>query len=124
HQIGFDKMTDQSIKDASDTMDITLGEGADAKTITVDLTDMDSLSDLTKAINGDKDNPGVTASLIRSDGEVTLMLSSDKSGSKNTISVSSPSGLDFSNPKEISKAADSVIKMGDMTFTNSSNTLD
>lgn len=124
HQIGFEKMTDDAIKNASGTMDITLGEGSAAKTITVDLTDMESLSDLTKAINGDKDNPGVTASLIRTDGEVTLMLSSDESGSKNKISVTSPNGLDFSAPKEISKAADSIIKMGDMTFTNSSNTLD
>lgn len=124
HQIGFEKMTDDAVKNASGTMDITLGEGSAAKTITVDLTDMESLSDLTKAINGDKDNPGVTASLIRTDGEVTLMLSSDESGSKNTISVTSPTGLDFSAPKEISPAADSVIKMGEMTFTNSSNTLD
>lgn len=124
HQIGFDKMTDQAIKDASGTMDITLGTGADAKTITVDLTDMESLSDLTKAINGHEDNPGVTASLIRTDGEVTLMLSSDESGAKNTISVTSPVGLDLSSPKTISAAADSVIKMGAMTFTNSSNTLD
>ncbi|MEL7696569.1 MULTISPECIES: flagellar filament capping protein FliD [Pantoea] len=124
HQIGFDKMSDDSIKNASGTMDITLGTGAKAETITVDLTDMESLSDLTKAINGHKDNPGVTASLIRTDGEVTLMLSSDESGAKNTLSVTSPTGLDFSNPQTISKAADSVIKMGDMTFTNSSNTLD
>lgn len=124
HQIGFEKMTDDAVKNASGTMDITLGEGSAAKTITLDLTDMESLSDLTKAINGDKDNPGVTASLIRTDGEVTLMLSSDESGSKNTISVTSPTGLDFSAPKEISPAADSVIKMGEMTFTNSSNTLD
>lgn len=124
HQIGFEKMTDDAIKNASGTMDITLGEGSAAKTITVDLTDMESLSDLTKAINGDKDNPGVTASLIRTDGEVTLMLSSDESGSKNKISVTSPTGLDFSAPKEISKAADSIIRMGEMTFTNSSNTLD
>ncbi|MEH0888072.1 flagellar filament capping protein FliD [Enterobacter sp. UNJFSC 003] len=124
HQIGFDKMSDQSIKDASGTMDITLGEGSAAKTITVDLTDMESLSDLTKAINGHEDNPGVTASLIRTDGEVTLMLSSDESGAKNKIAVTSPTGLDLSQPKEISKAADSVIRMGEMTFTNSSNTLD
>ena len=124
HQIGFSQMSDEAIKNASGTMDITLGTGADAETITVDLTDMESLSDLTKAINGNEDNPGVTASLIRTDGEVTLMLSSDESGAKNTISVTSPDGLDLSKPQTISEAADSVIKMGEMTFTNSSNTLD
>ncbi|EMN5249386.1 flagellar filament capping protein FliD [Enterobacter roggenkampii] len=124
HQIGFGQMTDDAIKNASGTMDITLGTGADAKTIQVDLTDMESLSDLTKAINGNEDNPGVTASLIRTDGEVTLMLSSDESGAKNTISVTSPTGLDLSSPQTISKASDAVIKMGTMTFTSSSNTLD
>ena len=124
HQIGFEKMTDDAVKNASGTMDITLGEGSAAKTITVDLTDMESLSDLTKAINGDKDNPGVTASLIRTDGEVTLMLSSDESGSKNKIAVTNSSDLVLPTEKVISEAADSVIKMGEMTFTNSSNTLD
>ncbi|WP_368543877.1 flagellar filament capping protein FliD [Enterobacter soli] len=124
HQIGYGQMTDDAIKNASGTMDITLGSGADAKTISVDVTDLESLSDLTKAINGNEDNPGVTASLIRTDGEVTLMLSSDESGLKNTISVTSPNGLDLSNPQTISEASDSVIRMGQMTFTNSSNTLD
>lgn len=124
HQIGYGQMTDDAIKNASGTMDITLGSGADAKTISVDVTDLESLSDLTKAINGNEDNPGVTASLIRTDGEVTLMLSSDESGAKNTISVTSPNGLDLSNPQTISEASDSVIRMGQMTFTNSSNTLD
>ncbi|MGS2874991.1 flagellar filament capping protein FliD [Enterobacter huaxiensis] len=124
HQIGFEKMTDDAVKNASGTMDITLGEGSAAKTITVDLTDMESLSDLTKAINGDKDNPGVTASLIRTDGEVTLMLSSDESGAKNKIAVNNSSDLVLPTAKVISEPSDSVIKMGEMTFTNSSNTLD
>ncbi|MFP2238788.1 flagellar filament capping protein FliD [Pseudescherichia vulneris] len=124
HQIGFDAMTDESIKNATGTMDITLGEGKSAKTITVNLDDMESLSDLTKAINGNKDNPGITASLIRTEGKITLMLSSDESGTKNKIAVSGSAGFDSANAKEIAKASDSIIKMGEMTFTNSSNTLD
>ncbi|MDX6020073.1 flagellar filament capping protein FliD [Scandinavium sp. V105_16] len=124
HQIGFDAMTDESIKNATGTMDITLGEGKSAKTITVNLDDMESLSDLTKAINGNKDNPGITASLIRTDGKITLMLSSDESGEKNKITVGGSAGFDSANAKEIAKASDSIIKMGEMTFTNSSNTLD
>lgn len=124
HQIGFDEMSDESIKNASGRMDITLGKGSNAKTITVNLDEMESLSDLTKAINGDKDNPGVTASLIRTDGKVTMMLSSDESGAKNTISVSGTAGFDSANAKVISQASDSEITMGEMTFTNSSNTLD
>ncbi|MFP2467585.1 flagellar filament capping protein FliD [Pseudescherichia vulneris] len=124
HQIGIDAMTDESIKNATGTMDITLGEGKSAKTITVNLDDMESLSDLTKAINGNKDNPGITASLIRTEGKITLMLSSDESGTKNKIAVSGSAGFDSANAKEIAKASDSIIKMGEMTFTNSSNTLD
>lgn len=120
HQIGFEGMTDEDIKNRTGTMDIKLGE----KTISVNLDDMESLSDLTKAINGNEDNPGVTASLIRTDGSVTLMLSSDESGAKNTIDVSGTGGFNMTDAKEISPASDSEIKMGEMTFTNSSNTLD
>ena len=124
HQIGFGDLTDESIKNATGTMDITLGEGADAKTITVDMDSVSSLSDLTKAINGNEDNPGVTASLIRTDGKVTLMLSSDESGAANKVTVGGTSGFDSANAKEISKAADAKFRMGEMEFTNSSNTLD
>lgn len=124
HQIGYGDLTDESIKNATGTMDITLGEGADAKTITVDMDSVSSLSDLTKAINGNEDNPGVTASLIRTDGKVTLMLSSDESGAANKVTVGGTSGFDSANAKEISKAADAKFRMGEMEFTNSSNTLD
>lgn len=124
HQIGFGDLTDESIKDATGTMDITLGEGADAKTITVDMDSVSSLSDLTKAINGNEDNPGVTASLIRTDGKVTLMLSSDESGEANKVTVGGTSGFDSANAKQISKAADAKFRMGEMEFTSSSNTLD
>lgn len=120
HQIGFDGMTDEDIKNRTGMMDIKLGE----KTFSVNLDDMESLSDLTKAINGNEDNPGVTASLIRTDGSVTLMLSSDESGAKNTISVGGTGGFNMADAQVISPASDSEIKMGDMTFTNSSNTLD
>lgn len=120
HQIGFEGMTDEDIKNRTGTMDIQLGE----KTFSVNLDDMESLSDLTKAINGNEDNPGVTASLIRTDGSVTLMLSSDESGAKNTISVGGTGGFNMADAQVISPASDSEIKMGDMTFTNSSNTLD
>lgn len=124
HQIGFGDLTDDSIKNATGTMDITLGEGADAKTITVDMDSVNSLSDLTKAINGNEDNPGVTASLIRTDGKVTLMLSSDESGEANKVSVGGTAGFDSANASVISKAADAKFRMGEMEFTNSSNTLD
>ncbi|MGE2624352.1 flagellar cap protein FliD N-terminal domain-containing protein, partial [Escherichia coli] len=53
HQIGFDGMTDESIKNATGTMDIELN----GETLSINLDDMESLSDLTKAINGDEDNP-------------------------------------------------------------------
>lgn len=124
HQIGFGDLTDDSIKSATGTMDITLGEGANAKTITVDMDSVNSLSDLTKAINGNEDNPGVTASLIRTDGKVTLMLSSDESGEANKVSVGGTAGFDSANASVISKAADAKFRMGEMAFTNSSNTLD
>lgn len=124
HQIGFSDLTDESIRNASGTMEITLGEGETAKTITVDLTDMETLSDLTRKINNHEDNPGITASLMRTDGNVALMFSSDETGAANTISIGGTAGIDSANATEISKAADSIVAMGDMTFTNSTNTLD
>lgn len=124
HQIGFGDLTDDAIKDATGMMEITLGEGADAKTINVDMDSINSLSDLTKAINGDENNPGVTASLIRTDGKVTLMLSSDESGAANKVTVGGTAGFNSANAKEISKAQDAKFRMGEMEFSNSSNTLD
>lgn len=87
HQLAYDGLKDSDIKSATGTMTIGIGSGVNAKSLDIDMAGIDSLAGLAKAINGMDDNPGVTASLVRTGGEVRLMLSSDKSGAENAITI-------------------------------------
>lgn len=122
HQLAYDGLKDSDVKDATGTMTI----GVNGKSIDIDMDGIDSLAGLAKAINGMDDNPGVTASLVRTGGEVRLMLSSDKSGAENAITLSGePSAM--SSVRTISAAQDAIVYLGDkasgMQITNSTNTL-
>ena len=123
-QIGYSDLTDDAIKNATGDMTITLGEGDDAQSFTVNMDDVNTLGELTAQINGSEDNPGVTASLVRTDGSVTLLLGSDETGAKNTLSLSGDAASLFSNGTEVSKAQDAEFSMGGLQFSNSTNTLD
>lgn len=132
HQMSYDALSDEAIENATGTMTITI----DGKSMDIDMGEVDSLSALAQKINSnnDKDAPGVTASLIRTDGQVSLMLSSDESGAKNSVQLdvskldSTTAALftDAGNSEEISKAQDARFSLGDSTkvLTSSSNTLD
>ena len=129
HQIAFDDMTDESIKNAAGTMTITIN----GKSMDIEMDGLESMSDLTRKINSnnDKDAPKVTASLIRTDGKVSLMLSSDESGKDNIVEVNA-SGLDpasaqkFGVSETITKPRNAEFKLGesDKVYESSSNTLD
>ncbi|MEN3752992.1 flagellar filament capping protein FliD [Mangrovibacter sp. SLW1] len=124
HQIGYAGLTDEDISNASGTMTIDLA----GEELNIDLTDIDSLADLAATINNAENNPGVTASLVRTDGKVMLMLSSDETGATNTLDIQidgddSTQAL-FSNPAQISAAQDAQFRMGEVSFTHSSNTID
>ncbi len=111
------------------------------KTMTVDLSTVDTdgngvatVSDLTKAINNNSDNPGVNATLVRSNGQTHFMLSSTETGVANQINVSA-SGTGqawfedaFTNLSQISAPQDAVIWLGaentGLKLTNSSNTFE
>lgn len=129
HQMAYDNLSDADIKNATGTMSITInGESVD-----IEMDGLESLSDLTGAINNSADNPGVTASLIRTDGNVSLMFSSDETGAKNVVEIDA-SKLDSAsadkfaaaNQEVITKAADAVFRLGESKkeYTSSSNTLD
>lgn len=124
HQMAFNSLDDNAVSQATGTMSITV----DGKPIDIDMDSIDSLAGLAKAINGVKDNPGVTASLVRTGGEVRMMLSSDKSGAANEIRLTGtvPSGMS-SGVQTLSQAKDAVVWLGDQTnglrVTNSNNTL-
>lgn len=108
HQMAYNGLDDNAIKNASGNMAIDVG----GKSFTVDMGNVDSLADLAKAINGDSNNPGVTASLVRTNGQVRLMLSSDKSGEANAITVSGFADMDSSQATTLSEAKDAIAWLG------------
>ena len=125
HQVAYDGLKDDDVKSATGSMTISLGSSANP--MTIDMDGIDSLAGLAKAINGMDGNPGVTASLVRTGGEVRLMLSSDKSGDENAITLSGAPSAMTSDVRTISAAQDAKVWLGDqnsgMLITNSTNTL-
>ncbi|ASI89535.1 flagellar filament capping protein FliD [Vibrio mediterranei] len=117
------------------TLDLTV----DGKTLSLDLSTVDTdgdgkatMADLVSAINNDPDNPGVNATLVRSNGQTHFMLSSTETGVANSVNVSaSGTGATwfedaFTNTSDISTPQDAVIWLGaegsGLKLTNSSNT--
>ncbi|WP_413499232.1 flagellar filament capping protein FliD [Buttiauxella gaviniae] len=126
HQVAYDGLKDDDVKSATGSMTISLGSSANP--MTIDMDGIDSLAGLAKAINGMDGNPGVTASLVRTGGEVRLMLSSDKSGAENAITLSGGPAAMTSDVRTISAPQDAKVWLGDpqnggMPITNSTNTL-
>ncbi|GLR05425.1 lateral flagellar hook-associated protein 2 [Vibrio hyugaensis] len=119
----------------------TLEFTIDGETMTLDLSTVDTdgdgkatVTDLVSAINNNADNPGVNATLVRSNGQTHFMLSSTETGVTNTINVNA-SGTGqawfedaFTNTTEISKPQDAVIWLGaegtGLQLTNASNTFE
>jgi flagellar hook-associated protein 2 len=97
----------------------------------VDLTGLDTLDKLAAAINGAADNTGVQATLVRSAGNVSLVLSSKNSGLANAFSVSTDAGGAFAAavdaPVSLTTAQDARVRLGGeggMLLSNASNTFD
>ncbi|TRN25952.1 flagellar filament capping protein FliD [Vibrio furnissii] len=119
------------------TMDFTIN----GETMTLDLSTLDSdgdgvatMADLVSAINNDSNNPGVNATLVRSNGQTYFMLSSTETGVANSVNVAvSGTGQSWfedalTNLNEISAPQDAVIWLGaqgtGLQLTNSSNTFE
>ncbi|WP_158107570.1 flagellar filament capping protein FliD [Vibrio furnissii] len=119
------------------TMDFTIN----GTTMTLDLSTLDSdgdgvatMADLVSAINNDSNNPGVNATLVRSNGQTYFMLSSTETGVANSVNVAvSGTGQTWfedalTNLNEISAPQDAVIWLGaqgtGLQLTNSSNTFE
>lgn len=123
HQSGLTNLTDDDIANGSGTLSLNMnGEQLD-----IDMDGVKSLEELAVAINGNEDNPGVTASVIRTNGELVLMLSSNETGAKNHIDVTM-TGSAFANAQEteITTAKDAEVWIGEegkgIKVTNDSNT--
>ncbi|MCG6268341.1 flagellar filament capping protein FliD [Vibrio furnissii] len=119
------------------TLDFTIN----GETMTLDLSTLDSdgdgmatMADLVSAINNDSNNPGVNATLVRSNGQTYFMLSSTETGVANSVNVAvSGTGQTWfedalTNLNEISAPQDAVIWLGaqgtGLQLTNSSNTFE
>lgn len=137
-QKGFEDLDDDAIKNATGTLKINLN----GESIEVEMDGLNSLSEFADAINK-TDFPsasssttatsaqnGITASLMRVDGKVSLIMNSDQSGAKYDIQLDT-SGMTsgqniFDNEEIITDGKDALFTLGDSTkqYSSSSNTLD
>lgn len=110
------------------TLDISLG--ADTFSLTIDSSNQ-TLEGIRDAINSAENNPGITASIINVDSGTQLVLSSDKIGAANTISVvatddNATDGFDLTrlstaNLTTLQAAQDAIVLVDQQQVTRSSN---
>lgn len=108
--------------------------------LTVDLANLPanaSLTDLVNAINNHADNPansGVRATLLRSNGETFLMISSEKTGADQTVSLNFNAGgsdgtvlqTALAGQQVLKQAQDAQLRIGAdsaLTISSATNTL-
>ncbi|WP_134677578.1 flagellar filament capping protein FliD [Ectopseudomonas khazarica] len=106
---------------------LSIGQGSD--TFSVDLSAVTTLDELAAAINGAADNSGVKATLVRSNGQVNLVLTSETTGADQAISLTASGNTAFENAvaarQELSVAKDAIVRLGGeagIELTSSSNT--
>ncbi|MDH3747767.1 MAG: flagellar filament capping protein FliD [Gammaproteobacteria bacterium] len=113
---------------------LTVGVGAD--TMDLDITvDNNTLAGIRDAINTATDNPGVSATIVNADSGSYLILTGDKTGAANTITVTQAGGdgglasLEYdpgqglASLTESSPAQDSLIRIDGLDIMNESNTI-
>ncbi|MCG9732006.1 flagellar filament capping protein FliD [Shewanella sp. Isolate13] len=125
HQLTKSFGSEDSLLPASGVIEIQLGSDP-ADTISLDMSVLNpdgtaTVKDLTGMINEHSDNPGVQASLVRTGGQVELMLSSTATGAENKISVSM-NGADW-GMTERRAAQDAKVNLNGIDITSSSNNL-
>ena len=117
HQFGVQLADEKAPLPTSGKVSFTVG----GKAFAVDLTTLPAGStaqSLVSAINDAADNPGVKASLVRTDGKVNLVLTSKESGAAKVFTPTydgdpaSAFGKAFIDGKVITPGQDSIIKMG------------
>lgn len=124
-QTAYTGLTDEMVKQASGSLTLAIQD----KSISIDMGKLTSLADFADAVNQATDNPGVTASLIKTDGKVQLMLSSDESGIANALTLTtgqldSQTAAALNQGVEISAAKDAKVSIGSLALSSSSNKLD
>lgn len=118
-QIAFSSMTNEGVAAASGMMTIEMGD----KTLEIDMDSVSTMAELRDAINKHEDNPGVTASLMKINGETKMMMGSEKTGEASDFTISgSADFLQADQIETIAEARDAVIRIGSMEVTSSTNT--
>ncbi|MGL4457827.1 MAG: flagellar filament capping protein FliD [Plesiomonas shigelloides] len=117
-QIGREKVvfdgTDKVPQDQ--TLSLTYG----GKDFSVDVKAGSSLEDIAAQINGDKNNPGVKAAVVREEGDkYSLVISGKDTGKDNAVSVTSNNAA--TKIDSLQTAQDAVLKMGSLTFSSKNN---
>ncbi|ABO88559.1 LafB [Aeromonas salmonicida subsp. salmonicida] len=132
HQIGLSLDSETAPLPADGVFSLTVK----GKTIDIDLATLpagSTVKDLVSHINDAKDNPGVKATLVRTDGKVNMVLTSKDSGLENAIVVnyrgdaSNSLGAAISGKTDITKAQDAKLRMGGdnpLTITSASNKIE
>lgn len=132
HQVGLSLDSETAPLPADGVFSLTVK----GKTIDIDLATLpagSTVKDLVSKINDAKDNPGVKATLVRTDGKVNMVLSSKDSGLENAISVNysgdatNSLGAAINGKTDITKAQDARLRMGGdnpLTITSASNKIE
>ncbi len=132
HQVGLSLDSETAPLPADGIFSLTVK----GKTLDIDLATLpagSTVKDLVSHINNAKDNPGVKATLVRTDGKVNMVLTSKDSGEENAITVnysgdaSSSLGTAIANKSEITKAQNARLQMGGnnpLTITSASNKIE
>ncbi|KAB7697151.1 flagellar filament capping protein FliD [Plesiomonas shigelloides] len=117
-QIGRQKLEFVGNDKVTDAQTLTLGYGG--KSFDVDVKAGSSLEDIAAQINGDKNNPGVKAAVVREDGDkYSLVISGKDTGKENAVSVASTNTA--TKIDSLQTAQDAVLKMGSLTFSSKNN---
>ncbi|WP_421682809.1 flagellar filament capping protein FliD [Stutzerimonas urumqiensis] len=132
HQLAVNGLTDADVGNSG-----TLTIGQAGSSFTVDLASIDadgngsnSLDELAAAINGHSGNTGARATLVRTDGAVSLVISSEKTGAANALTLSTGgTGTALANAvasrQELAAAQNAKVRLGGetgMLLENASNT--
>lgn len=122
-QKAFESLQDADIAAASGNLRLSVGD----KEVDIDLSDVTTLAELRDKINAEGSASGATASLVKQNGQNILMISSDKTGAANAVTLTADDAALHNQlnaqATTISQAKDAVITMGEgsMTFTSSTN---
>ncbi|MEL4202884.1 hypothetical protein C9E85_08995 [Plesiomonas shigelloides] len=117
-QIGRQKVVFDGTDKVPQDQTLTLTYGG--KDFSVDVKAGSSLEDIAAQINGDKNNPGVKAAVVREDGDkYSLVISGKDTGKENAVSVASTNKA--TKIDVLQTAQDSVLKMGSLTFSSKNN---